>query len=73
MTTHPKTPAQRLARVFRILAVLAEREVFGHLAQEAAWYARTASDRTSTNPLGRCEKLAETAARTAGIDPETIQ
>lgn len=73
MTPDPKTHAQRLARVFRILAVLAERGPFDRLAREAAWYARAADDVKYPERLDLAEKFATAACRAAGIDPKSIQ
>ncbi len=80
MAEAPKTPAQRLARVFRILAVLAERELTStfesalavkcalFFLEDAEW-----SERQRKNDLAESERAALEACRAAGIDPESIQ
>ncbi len=75
----PKTPAQRLARVFRILAVLAERSFCNAEARYAARDAMDALDRVNSPGrmrdwlLDAAEQHATAACRAAGIKPETIQ
>ncbi len=77
MTSDPKTPAQRLARVFRILAVLAERGDSSHEMRQAVWWAQCAINNMTLklpmrHAIMRAERHLKKACRAAGIDPESI-
>lgn len=80
MTTDPKDHAHRLKRVFRILAVLAERKVFGEefaqaceSASSCALYHPEFEELTMMRAVNSAFVLAIKACYAAGIDPETIQ
>lgn len=76
--TEQKTPAQRLARVFRMLSAVAEQGHSCHATTEAIYCARAAIYNMRLKiPFKQCirdaERLLKKALRAAGIDPESIQ
>ncbi len=74
MTPDPKTPAQRLARVRRMLAQIVTPNKDTEKAQDLICYAETALNNQRRGRLARqAENCATAACRAAGIDPESIQ
>jgi hypothetical protein len=71
--TPSQTPAQRLARVFRMLAVLADLRLFGSTTRAAARYASVSTATADCAALNTAERHATEACRLAGIDPESIR
>lgn len=80
MTPDPKTPAQRLARVHRMLAATIERgadstslSLASSCASNTLRWMRGAVREWAGVELEEAERHATEACRAAGIDPESIQ